>query len=116
MRRRSKNELNDPVRIARAAKNPGAKPRVLRELLRDMAEREGVTLLEETITGDDAIVGRKARLQAVDILLKYGLGTNQNLTTGDNNEIPVRGVIALPELDLQGLQREREAKTKRTKS
>lgn len=113
MRRRTTTELNDPVRIARAAKNPGAKPKVLRELLRDIAEREGVLLLEQTIT--DPLATRRERLQAVDVVLKYGVGTNQNLSTGQDNEIPVRGVIALPELDLQGLQREREAQTKRTR-
>jgi hypothetical protein len=112
MRPRTRAQLEDPVRVAKAARNPGAQPKVLRELLRETVAKQA-RLLDEIIA--EPTMGPDARLRAFDLACKYGLGTNQNLTTGADEDQPVQGVIVLPELDLSGLQREREAQTKRTR-
>ena len=70
----------------------GRPPSVIRERCRgSFAER--LTVLEEI--ADDSEVPIRDRLKAIDLLGKYGLGTQRELSGLDGDAIPF-GVIKLP--------------------
>ncbi len=74
------------------APNAGRPPSVIRERCRGSFE-DRIAVLEEIV--DDAKVSAGDRIRALDLLGKYGLGTQQQHSGPDGGVIPL-GVVELP--------------------
>lgn len=108
MRRRTDRELVDPNRVMRVLQHKTMKPAVLRDALRAIIDRHTNALDKVLERASDAErPNDRTFLFAFDLAAKYGLGTNQNLTTGLDEDQPVGGVIALPAMQLEQLQESR---------
>ena len=74
------------------APNAGRPPSVIRERCRGGFE-DRIAVLEEI--ADDAKANAGDRIRALDLLGKYGLGTQQQISGPDGGVIPL-GVVELP--------------------
>ena len=74
------------------APNAGRPPSVIRERCRGSFE-DRIAVLEEI--ADDAKTSAGDRIRALDLLGKYGLGTQQQISGPDGGVIPL-GVVELP--------------------
>lgn len=73
----------------------GALPKVVRSLLRDLLETDGVLVLQQTLSDPQA--SRRDKLYAVDLIAKYGLGSRVDTTFEDGGGRT--GVVLLPVQD-----------------
>lgn len=116
MRPRTPRQLQAPERIAALSVSPQSTPRAIREWIRQHYVSQAITRLYEmgmgittfdvpTAVGSVVNVPASPSVQraALAEVVRYGLPQQLGLVDGDGND--ARGVIALPALELDAVQR-----------
>lgn len=101
MRPRTREEIARDLALQAA----NTTPRAVRDVLRTLLDQYGIPVLLQVIQDETAKTGD--RLDAIDKLARYGLGTVSNLTTGEDDE-KLTGVVILPPLAQDAAQGDAE--------